>query len=126
MTRKEEKLIAKIEKAGVKKSLKVGHALSKEELLELRIQILPTAWRIFIAVQAGVCAVVSYLAFQAEADPWGGVWALAAVLFALFALFGVRRTLSTIVDALADQTANMVVELALRAIGKVVESILDA
>ncbi|TLD68509.1 hypothetical protein FEM03_22145 [Phragmitibacter flavus] len=126
MTRKEEKLVLKIEKAGIKKSLKLGHKLTEEELLELRIQILPTAWRIFIAVVGFVCAVISYFSFQAESDAWGALWAVSAVLFWLFAIFGVRRTLSGILDSLSDAHAGAeIVELALRGIGAVVEGIFD-
>lgn len=85
-------------KSGVKASKKRHHLVSEEELLALRIQVMPWAWRAFL-VLLGI-ALIAACWFAWPSDSWTvrSIEAFTGVLALLFGAFGIRRTLSNIFD----------------------------
>lgn len=99
MDKKSEKLVHRIEKAGIRASVREGHVLTETELLGLKIQILPIQVRIALGLSAVLAGLGSYGCFLFDQTIWAVGLACLAMLLLFFAIFGVRKTLSTILDA---------------------------
>lgn len=125
MTPKAEKLLPRIEKAGIKASLKAGHPLGEEELLKVKVQLLPALWRWTLGGFSAAAAYGSYLSFDQSGSAVGWGLATLAVLFFFFAVVGVRRTLAEIVKGLDATSTAELMEAALEGMGAVVGSIFD-
>lgn len=124
MTKKEQRLVHKIEKAGIKASLKENHVLTKEELLELKIQILPTSWRIILALLAFVSFWLSVSYFKADDFTFGAISLALFFMLLAFSIFGVRRTLEEIVENWGfNSGTNLILELAIEGILKAFSSV---
>ncbi len=122
MNAKAEKLLPKIEKAGIKASLKAGHVVSREELLEVKVQLMPTLLRWTLGGLSVASVYGSYINF-CEGDKIAGYgFAVLAILFLLFAVVGVWRTLGRILDSI---DAADLVGAALEGIAEAVGSLLD-
>lgn len=125
MEKKEERLLRRVEKAGVRASLRAGHVVSREELLNLRIQIIPLTLRIATGVVAAVSAIFSYLHFSAGEFDSGSSLAALAILLTLFTAFGVRRTLSAILENDSGADSVEFLKAAVEGIGALVGSVFD-
>jgi|GEM_PF-1667319 len=125
MTPKVEKLLPKVEKAGIKASLKAGHPLSEEELLEVKVQLLPTLWRWTLGGFSAAAAYGSYLSFTQSNEDVGFGFVILAILFFFFAVVGVRRTLAQIVEGLDSTATAELLGAALEGIGAVIGSLFD-
>lgn len=123
MTPKAEKLLPKIEKAGVRATLKLGHTLTVEELLDVKVQIMPAGFRWLLGGISAATAFGSYLAFQADQHTLGGSLVIASLLSFFFAVAGIRRTFRTLMDA---QDAAELLAAALEGIGSITGSLFDA
>jgi hypothetical protein len=98
MDRKTQKLLTKVEKAGVRQSLKAGHVLDQQELLSIKVQLIPAPVRILTGVLALAAGTGSWM--WSDEHPFGSIMLfLLAVLLLVFTIYGVRRTLSKIVDS---------------------------
>lgn len=95
-----EKLLKKVSRAGIRKSIKAGHVLSREELLALKVQVLPFYVRVLFFLGAVLAAYLSWLNYGVESFGYAFVEGLCSVLLFLFSLFGVRRTLHKITENL--------------------------
>lgn len=125
MLPKHEKLLPRIEKAGIKASLKAGHPVTREELLQVRVQLLPALFRWTLG---GISAALGYgscVAFMHDKEPTGFGLAVLAILFLFFALAGIRRTLGKILDSMDVGDAGELIGAALEGIGSVIGSIFD-
>ena len=116
MTPKAEKLLPKIEKAGIKASLKAGRVVTREELLEVKVQLMPTLLRWTFGGGAAAAAYGSYVQWiQGGTDASIG-FALLALVLLFFAWMGVRKTLGKIVDGMDAASSAEIIGHALRAI----------
>jgi hypothetical protein len=99
-------------KSGIKASRKRGHILSVEELLDLRIQIIPFGIR-SVLVLIGIASIVAaLLEWPSTSNAIQGVEAVSGILAICFGAFGVRRTLSELLSNLNPlDFAEVVVEL---------------
>jgi hypothetical protein len=122
MDKKQQFLLLRIEKAGARASLRQGHLISREELLDLRIQIIPLSFRILSGVLAAVSAWACHFYYAAGSGGAAFGFGLLAFLLLLFAIFGFKKTLANLLDGL---DAAQLVEAALEGIGHLVGSILD-
>ena len=86
LTPKAEKLLPKIEKAGVKAALKAGHVLSRDELLEVKVQLLPALYRWGLGGISAASAYGSYAGFMADSASRGLGMAMLSLLFFFFAI----------------------------------------
>jgi len=66
LDKKEQRLLHSIEKAGVRASLRSGHLVSKEELLDLKIQIVPLIFRLISAAGGVAVSIASHLHFATD------------------------------------------------------------
>jgi hypothetical protein len=113
---RQQRLLHRIEKAGIRASLRAGHPLSREELLDVEVQVMPLATRLLFVALAFGATWASYTLYSAGQIAWCIGFGFTAVLLLLFAIFGVRRTLSDIFDNMDANTAYELSELAIRAI----------
>lgn len=125
MQPKYEKLLPRIEKAGIKASFKAGHPVTEEELLQVKVQLLPALFRWALGGISAALGYGSYVAFNADKEPSGFGLAVLALLFLVFALVGIRRTLAKIVEGLDATSAAELLEAALEGIFSVVGSFFD-
>lgn len=102
-------------KVGVKASKKRGHAVSRDELLDLRVQTLPNLLRGALILTGLALIVACYFAWPSQAGSIRGLEAVCGIFSILFGAFGVRRTLSQLVDSVhpldAADLAGSVVEM---------------
>lgn len=125
LTPKAEKLLPKIEKAGVKAALKAGHVLSRDELLEVKVQLLPALYRWGLGGISAASAYGSYAGFMADSASRGLGMAMLSLLFFFFAIVGVRRTLGRILESMDGVDAGELIGLALEGIGSVIGGLFD-
>ena len=103
-------------KAGVKASKKRHHIVSEQELLSLRVQTMP-AWLRMTLVLLGVALLLSgWFGWPSNSNVVQGIETVSGIFAILFGSFGVRRTLSHVVDSIDA------VDLA----GSVLEAVADA
>ncbi len=87
-------------KAGVKASVKLGHVVSEQELMELRVQTLSTTLRV-ILVLAGIALIAScWFAWPYPSVAARVLEAISGVFSLLFGIFGIRRTLGQLLETL--------------------------
>lgn len=107
-------------KAGIKKSKKEGHVLSKEELLEMKVQVMPSLFR-WISGILGVVGI-GYAVFVGE---FSILFLLLGLLLLVCGIYGYRKTLSKVVDGLGDVGGEVVVEVIFDGVVGAVGSIFD-
>ncbi|MES2594796.1 MAG: hypothetical protein V4662_05655 [Verrucomicrobiota bacterium] len=125
MDRKSERLVKKIEKAGIRASVKEGHPLTEAELRDIKVQVLPSPFRIILGVLGVVSGLLSIMNFSQDADGSGAIWAVVSLAMLLFGIFGVRRTLSGILDSMDAVDAAEILGHAVDGIASVVGSLFD-
>lgn len=121
MDKRAERILRKTERAGLRKARREGHMLSREELLSVKVQILPdyTRWLLFVGFL--VAGVSSWVCYSGEASTPGSILAVVSICLLLFSIFGVRRTLERIGDSMSYE----IVDLAFDAIGSALGSAFD-
>lgn len=124
MDRKTQKLLTKVEKAGVRHSLKAGHVLDQQELLSIKVQLIPAPVRVLTGVLAVAAGAASW--FWSDEHPLGSIMLfLLAVLLLIFTIYGVRRTLSKIVDSWDAASVGDLLSAAVEGITEVAGSVFD-
>jgi hypothetical protein len=99
MSLSREKIERRAVKAGVKCSKKHGHLVSKEELLALRVQTMPAALRVSLVVLGFALIASGWLAWPSDSNVVQGLEAISGILLIAFGAFGIRRTLSRVLDS---------------------------
>ena len=102
--------------AGVKASKKRHHVVSEQELLSLRVQTMPTWLRIALVLSGVALLASGWFGWPSESNMVQGLEAVSGIFAILFGSFGVRRTLSHIVDSVD----------AVDLVGSVLEAVGDA
>lgn len=121
MNRREERILQRTRKAGVKFAKKEGHIPTRDELLELKIQVVPNAIRWLLFGASVGCGIAAWVSFSLENSVAAWSFTAASAILLIFSIFGIRRTL----DTLADQASYELVEAALELIGDAVGSVID-
>lgn len=125
MNRKSERLAKRIEKAGIRASIKEGHVLTETELRDVKVQLLPNPVRAVFCLLGVISAIMSYLFFGWDSEGYGFLLAFTSVLSLLFGVFGVRRTLSRILDSMDAIDAVEILGHAAEGIASAVGSLFD-
>ena len=120
MTRKEERILSKATKVGLKTARREGHVPSKDELLELKIQVLPAYGRWLLVLGALLAGVASWLCWNDDHPVTASVLAVVSVLLLVFAIFGVRRTLGELANHAAFDLPEIVIKALIDAVGDVI------
>ena len=109
-TRQLEKLRRRAIKAGVRRSRKLHHALSREEILALRVQILPALPRLLI-IGGGIALVTgAWLNWPSDAAVIRGIEGFCGILLFLFGVFGIRRTLEGIAETAGHGILDTIID----------------
>ncbi len=104
-------------KAAVKASIKRHHLVSEEELLSLRVQVMPWLWRFFLMLLGATLVATCWYGWPFESSSARGLEAASGTLFFLFGAFGIRKTLSKILDtADAGNALESILDLASEAL----------
>lgn len=123
LTRQEERIVRNAQRAGLRMSRREGHAPTREEMLKLKVQVAPAWARWCSAVLAVASAGGSWYTFSLMLYGWGFLLAVLALLFFCFAIFGIRRTLSKILDGLdvthSADLFGLIVEGVFSAVGSI-------
>ena len=107
-------------KTGVKASKKRGHLVSPQELLSLRVQIMPAAIRIALVLAGILLLLACGFAWPVDSNGVQATEAVFGIFAILFGAFGVRRTLSNLVDSFDSiDFASAVIDM----IGEVISGI---
>jgi hypothetical protein len=125
MNRKGEKLAKKIEKAGIRACRKEGHILTETELRKVKVQLLPVSLRVVFCLLGVIAALIGYLLFVTGSEGYGFLLALTSALSLLFGMYGVRKTLSRILDSMDAADALEILGHAAEGIASAVGSLLD-
>ena len=125
MNRKSERLVRRIEKAGIRASLRQGHVLTGPELRRVKIQVAPHPLRISLCLLGLLSGGGSYYCFTHDLAECGGGLAVLAVALFVFGVFGVRRSLSGILDSMDAVEATEVLGDAAEGIASAIGSLLD-
>lgn len=103
-------------KAGVKASKKRHHIVSEQELLSLRVQTMPAWLRMTLVLLGAALLASGWFGWPSDSNAVQGIEGVSGIFAILFGSFGVRRTLSHVVDSIDA------VDLA----GSVLEAVADA
>ena len=113
-----EKLQNRAIKAGIRASKKRHHVVSKEELLKLKIQVLPSSLRGFLLLSGAAMILGAVIGWPFPADGHQVLMGIGGGLLVIFGVFGVRRSLETFVDGLSSASdAADVLGIIIEAIG---------
>src|SRR5215217_377215 len=86
-------------KAGVKASKKRHHLVTEEELLALKVQVLPALPRILLAFGGLLLITACCISWPVADISIRILEGISGFLLLLFGIFGVRRTLGQLLDA---------------------------
>jgi hypothetical protein len=108
-------------KAGIRASKCRHHLVTKEELLSLKIQVMPDTLR-GILILAGLAAILgAAIGWPFSADHHQILMGIGGGVSLIFGVFGMTRTLEKVGDAFANQGFDALLEGIFSAIGNVVD-----
>lgn len=106
--------------AGVKASKKRHHLVSEQELLSLRVQTMSVWLRVALVIVGGLFIAACWFGWPWASETARVTEAIGGVFAILFGAFGIRRTLSgildsfdaadlvgTVVEAIGEEISNM-------------------
>ena len=114
-----------IEKAAVRATLKSGHPITRDELLELRVQILPASKRLLFGFLTLVFGCLAWVLSDLDYFWFSLLSSAASLLSLFFAVIGVRRTISLTLDSLDRAGTDAIIEVALEAAAQVISAASD-
>jgi len=114
-----------IEKAAVRATLKSGLPITRDELLELRVQILPASKRLLFGFLTLVFGCLAWVLNDLDYFWFSLISSAASLLSLFFAVIGVRRTISLTLDSLDRAGTDAVIEVALEAAAHVISAAAD-
>lgn len=103
-------------KAGVKASKKRHHLVTEEELLALRVQIMPALPRILLGITGLLLITACCISWPSSDIPIRVLEGISGGFLLLFGIFGIRRTLEQLLDTY--DAGDL--------IGSIIEGIVDA
>ena len=114
-----------IEKAAVRATLKSGHPITRDELLELRVQILPASKRLLFGFLTLVFGCLAWVLSDLDYFWFSLLSSAASLLSLFFAVIGVRRPISLTLDSRDRAGTDAVIEVALEAAAHVISAAAD-
>ena len=115
--RRVERLQRTAIRKAVRTSRKLHHALTKDEVLDLKIQIVPATARILLATGGILLITAALIAWPSDSNVIQGLEFLAGIFLLLFGIFGIRRTLSELADHMSYKAFELLLEGILSALG---------
>lgn len=105
-----EKLRRRVVRVGLRTSKRVHHKLSREDVLALRVQIVPLFPRILTGSLGVALIVCGWFEWPSTSGVIQGIEFISGLFLTLFAIFGIRRTLDQIVNQLDLHTGSALVD----------------
>jgi len=115
-----DKLQNRAVKAGIRAAKRRHHMLSEEELLALKVQVFPAPLRILCGIGGVAFMAGAYFGWPSDSNAFQWLMGCGGLLQGFFAMFGIRRTLSGIID---HMSADLVGELIGHALGAIADAI---
>ena len=109
-------------KAGVKASKKRHHLITEQEILSLRVQVMSALPRVILVLTGISLLVACWLSWPSESNEIRTIEGISGLLIFLFGVYGIRRTLSEVLDTAAEGAADGAADFA----GSVLELVWDA
>ncbi len=106
-------------KAGVKASKKRHHVVTEEELLTLKVQVIPALPRIILGISGALLITFCCISWPSADSLIRIIEAVAGGLLLVFGLFGVRRTLGELLDAGASELIGSILEGIVEAVSNI-------
>lgn len=106
---------------GIRASRKLDHALTKKEIRDLRIQIVPATARILMATGGIALIAAALTAWPSDSNVVQGLEFLAGLFLLLFGIFGIQRTLSSLADQMSTEAFELLLEGIFRAMGNTID-----
>lgn len=125
MTPREEKLQRRAVKAGIRVAKRRHHLLSEAELRAVKVQIVPLSVRMIVAVIAHAMIISGACGWPSDANSVQALMVVGGILLLLFSIFGVRRTMESILDNLSSQASVEFAGAVLEGIASAVGSAID-
>jgi CBS domain containing-hemolysin-like protein len=111
-----EKLRRRAIRVGIRTSKRVHHQLNREEVLALRVQVIPLLPRIVVGLIGAALILASWLEWPSPSNAVQAIECISGILLTLFAIFGVSRTLGEIVGNIDLETGGDLVKTVIEAI----------
>jgi hypothetical protein len=110
-------------KAGVKASKRLHHVVTREELLAVRVQTMPSTLRGLLIVVGSVILLAGWFGWPLESG-WARFFeGVGGLLMMMFGIFGVRRTLSKVVEKVGEKVGDTVDSTEL--VGAIIEGVAE-
>ena len=107
-------------KTGVKASIKRDHLVSEKELLALRVQTMPAVLRVSLVLSGILLVAAGWFGWPSDSNAIQGMEAVFGILAVLFGSFGIRRTLSHLLDSIdAVDLAGSILEMIADAVSSI-------
>lgn len=115
-----ESLERRAVKAGVKASKKRHHLVSAEELLSLRVQTMPAPLRVAL-ILLGIGSIgLGVAGWPVDSNAIQGLEAIGGIFSILFGAFGIRRTLSRLLESVDSiDLAGSILKLVTEAVSNI-------
>lgn len=114
-----------IEKAAVRATRQSDHPVTQDELLALRVQILPASKRLLFGFLSLAFGCLAWVLSDLDYFWFSLLSGLASLTSLFFAVIGVRRTVSMALDGFDQTTSQFILEAAVDAATYVVSAALD-
>jgi len=114
-----------IEKAAVRATRQSDHPVTQDELLALRVQILPASKRLLFGFLSLAFGCLAWVLSDLDYFWFSLLSGLASLASLFFAVIGVRRTVSMALDGFDQTTSQFILEAAVDAATCVVSAALD-
>jgi hypothetical protein len=113
-------------KAGVKASKRLHHVVTREELLAVRVQTMPSTLRGLLIVVGSVILLAGWFGWPLESGWVRFFEGVGGLLMMMFGIFGVRRTLSKVVEKVGDTVdSTELVGAIIEGVAEVLGSVVD-
>jgi len=114
-----EKLRSRAAKTGIRTAKKRHHVLSKDEVLAMRVQILPALPRV-IMFGLGIILILSGFFEWITGTSWVcGIQAVMGIFLMLFGIFGIHRTIDELGNQLSYEAFEVLLETIFEGIGSI-------
>ena len=108
-------------KTGVKASIKRDHLVTEQEMLALRVQTMPAVLRTSLVLLGILLVTAGWFGWPSDSNVIQGLEAVSGILAILFGSFGIRRTLSHLLDSVdAVDLAGSILEMIADAVSSIV------
>jgi len=108
-------------KAGVRASKRRDHLITSDELMDLKIQMMPSPLRVVLFLCGCLLLGFAVTAWPTGSHGYQVLEGLLGAVMLLAGIFGIRRTFSGIIDGVANCGAEAIVEAVLGGIGSVLD-----